>query len=127
MLNDKGIFRGILTEDFPLLPVLKSSFIGKGTYSVEEAADAMGAGAGAVYKMLEGDKPLYANVEWGLIRFIGRKNPAQAMRLLQEFLDLNGLPFDVRFKMPPKVSKSLNAICEQLHILFTEAEKGKGQ
>jgi hypothetical protein len=115
-------FRPILDETDDALLLLKSKFIGKGSFSIEDFADDFGISGFSVRKMFDGDRNLRFDVGFAAICYVARKNLIAAKSLLNSLFEIANLPFEVQLKHAPRARKCMDTIEGQLLDLFGEGK-----
>lgn len=122
--NIKPKFSPILDEDHDLLVLLRSIFIGKGSFSVDDLADQVSLSSDSIYKQLEAVRVLRADVFIFALMYDVRKKGIES-KLLKYVNGLIGL--DSRLaKVHPKVRVAVHSIEQLLLDLFQETETMEG-
>lgn len=117
-MADKARASLILDEDFPLLRLMRGLFIGSGApYGIDDFADHLGLSSHSLYKMIEGERPLRADVLLSAIIYINKKNRSD-VRLLDYVAGTIGR--ETRLITKPRTKRVMDAIEEELTGLFAE-------
>ena len=120
MDNNKPRFSLILDEDFPLLQLLRSMFIGSGSsYSVDDLADELGISSHSLYKMFSAERPLRADVMLAAMIYANRKNRHD--RRIADYVN-NLLGLETRPRMNPRVQRFVKNMESQLLDLFSNID-----
>jgi hypothetical protein len=122
--NIKPKFSPILDEDHDLLVLLRSIFIGKGSFSVDDLADQVSLSSDSIYKQLEAVRVLRADVLVFALMYDVRKRGIESklLKYLNRLLGLDSRPA----KTHPKVRIAVQSIEQLLLDLFQETEARKG-
>jgi len=118
--NIKPKFSPILDEDHDLLILLRSIFIGKGSFSVDDLADRVSLSADSIYKQLEAVRVLRADVLIFALMYDVRKRGVESklLKYLNRLLGLDSRPA----KAHPKVRIAVQSIEQLLLDLVKETE-----